>query len=1226
MQMDILQMPRRMLSLRRNLAVGCVLLLAMMLIPIQAFAVENDPEVIRVGYYENEVFQEGAGDGLVKTGYAYEYYRKISEYTGWKYEYVYGGFSELYQMLLDGKIDLLAGLAYRDDREGLISYPDAAMGSESYYLVRHDTDTGITQDTDTLNGRKIGVLDSAMISTLNTFLQEHAIQAEVTVFPDYTGLFGAFDSHEVDILVAESDGAYGRDHAVPLLVFGSTDYYLCVSIQRPDLLSSLNEAQSRLAEEEPNFLYSLSAKYYPASITARAFSEAELEWISSHDTLHIGYLENYLPYSDTDKQGQVIGLIKDYIPDLLEGLGIGDLNVTYTGYEKYDDMIAAMNAGEIDTAFPVGGGLYYSEVNGINQSHAVTSASSELVYHGEFSEEKLQTFAVNENNRMQYYYVRTNYPDAEITLYPSIEDCLEAVLSGEVGVTTLNGLRANDILRNSKYEGLSMQQAARSDDRCFGVEIGNEGLLKLLNRGITILGSDYAQNISYRYTSGLYTYGFVDMLRDHMTLFASAILAVIALIIFLLVRDSRRNRTRLKEKELLLEQQALQKQQDQMITAMASDYRSVYYVDLDKDEAICYRDDPRFSEAPALGASFPFLRDFTAFAYNHVAEPYREDYLAFIQPENIRAALATQQIIAYRFLELNDGKESYAMLRMAGVRHPEDRDDHIVHAIGVGFSDIDEDMRKSLTQQQALRDALDTAEQANRAKTAFLSNMSHEIRTPMNAIIGLNNIAMNDPTASDKVKEYLEKIGASARHLLGIINDILDMSRIESGRMVIKKEEFSFSKNLEQVNNMIGGQCRDKGIHYECRIIGKIDDYYIGDAMKLKQVMLNILGNAVKFTPEGGKVTFLIEEGHRFDDMATLHLTFKDTGIGMSKEYIPHIFEAFSQEVSSSTSKYGSTGLGMPITKSIVELMNGTIEVESEKGAGTTFTVTVTLEESGRKDTLAADGDLNPHDMSVLVIDDDRIALEHAEVILGQIGISCETAESGWEGIDKVRLRHGRQEEYDLILVDWKMPELDGVETTRQIRQIVGNDTPIIILTSFNWDDVADEARAAGVDTFVAKPLFAGSVMDEFREAFRRKNEALAKKTADLKGRRILLAEDVQVNAEIMMMVLGMREMEVDHAENGQEAVNLFASHDAGYYSAILMDMRMPIMDGLEATKVIRAMEREDAKSIPIIALTANAFDEDVQRSMQAGLDAHLSKPVEPEILFGTLEKLIPAI
>ena len=458
-------------------------------LPLAAFAGEESVTV-RVGYYENEVFQEGAGDDLVKTGYAYEYYRKISEYTGWKYEYVYGGFSELYQMLLNGEIDLLAGLAFREERMSLIGYPDAIMGSESYYLVRHDTDTDITQDLTTLNGKKIGVLDSAMVSTLNAFLAEHDIQAEVTVFPDHTGLFGAFDSQEVDLLVAESDGAYGRDHAMPLLVFGTSDYYLCVSIQRPDLLAELNVAQTQLAEEDPNYINSLEAKYYPASITARAFSNA-----------------------------------------------------------KYDDMIAAMCSGEIDAAFPVGGGLYYSEVNGINQSHAVASSSTELVYCGEYSEEKLQTFAVNENNRMQYYYVRTNYPNAEILLYPSIEDCLEAVLAGKVGVTTLNGLRANDILRNSKYKGLAMHQATRSDDRCFGVEIGNEGLLKLLNRGITILGSEYAQNISYRYTSGLYSYGFVDMLRDHMALFAGVFFAIIALIIFLLVRDSRRNRTRLKEKE-----------------------------------------------------------------------------------------------------------------------------------------------------------------------------------------------------------------------------------------------------------------------------------------------------------------------------------------------------------------------------------------------------------------------------------------------------------------------------------------------------------------------------------------------------------------------------------------------------------------------------------------------------------------------------------------------------
>ena len=524
--------------------------------------------------------------------------------------------------------------------------------------------------------------------------------------------------------------------------------------------------------------------------------------------------------------------------------------------------------------------------------------------------------------------------------------------------------------------------------------------------------------------------------------------------------------------------------------------------------------------------------------------------------------------------------------------------------------------------REALKDALAVAENANKAKTSFLSNMSHEIRTPMNAIIGLNNIAMNDPTASDQVKEYLSKIGASAQHLLGIINDILDMSRIESGRMTIRKEEFSFAKALEQVNSIISDQCRDKGIVYDCQTIGQVDDYFIGDVMKLKQVMINILGNAVKFTPEGGMVRFLIEEGTRFNRSSVLRLIISDTGIGMSEEFLPHIFDPFTQEDSSSTSKYGSTGLGMPITKSIVELMNGHIDVVSEKGKGTTFTVTVTLGESDRKQQMDETG-LVPQDMSVLVIDDDSIALEHAEIILSQVGISCETAESGWEGIDKVRIRHGRREDYNLIIIDWKMPEMDGVETTRQIRKIVGNETPVIILTSFNWDEIADEAREAGVDTFVPKPLFASTVMDEFAEAFRSKNEALEERTADLKGRRVLLAEDMAVNAEIMMMVLAMREMEVDLAENGRIAVNLFESHEAGYYDAILMDMRMPEMDGLTATRLIRSLQRDDAKTIPIIALTANAFDEDVQQSMQAGLNAHLSKPVDPEALFETLENLI---
>ena len=646
-----------------------------------------------------------------------------------------------------------------------------------------------------------------------------------------------------------------------------------------------------------------------------------------------------------------------------------------------------------------------------------------------------------------------------------------------------------------------------------------------------------------------------------------------------------------------------------LINDVVSESCSLYHTDLDEAHTEAIRN--ALSHAKYTDTK-------TQYVATMVAEEDQERMQEQIGLPYILKQFETKDQFSVTFLRALESGSRYYRIDFGKVHMPGGK-------IGVmmAFMDIDEEMRESMETSRALSEALSAAEEANRAKTAFLSNMSHEIRTPMNAIIGLNNIAMNEPTASDKIKEYLTKIGASAQHLLGIINDILDMSRIESGRMVIKNEEFSFSKSLEQVNTIISGQCRDKGLLFECRTKGKIDEYYIGDAMKLRQVMLNILGNAVKFTPEGGSVDFEIEEGPRFDKKATLVFLIRDTGIGMSKEYLPHLFDPFSQEDSSSTNRYGSTGLGMPITKSIVELMNGHIEVESEKGAGTTFTVTVTLGESDRIGSHMDENDLRPHEMSVLVIDDDPIALEHAQIILGQVGISCDVAESGQEGVDKVSLRHARRDNYDLILIDWRMPEMDGVETTRKIRSIVGHDTPIIILTSFNWDDIAEEAKAAGVDTFVPKPLFAGNVLDEFREAFKRKNEALIESCADLKGRHILLAEDVAVNAEIMVMVLSMREIEVDVAENGRIAVEMFTKSPEEYYDAILMDMRMPEMDGLEATRAIRDLNREDAWAIPIIALTANAFDEDVQRSMQAGLNAHLSKPVEPEILFRTLESLI---
>ena len=682
---------------------------------------------------------------------------------------------------------------------------------------------------------------------------------------------------------------------------------------------------------------------------------------------------------------------------------------------------------------------------------------------------------------------------------------------------------------------------------------------------------------------------------------------------------------RLELQNRLLEEEKQRTRQDHMITALASDYTSVYYVDLDTDESICYSSKVTKEDGPQAGEKFSFSEGFTRYANERVSESYREGFLDFIRPENIKKRLETEPIISYRYLTVHNAKESYEMLRLAGVRRTEGTDGHVIHAIGAGFSDIDSEMRASLEKNQALSDALAAAENASKAKTAFLSSMSHEIRTPMNAIIGLDNIALSDPELSEKTREYLVKIGGSANHLLELINDILDMSRIESGRMVLKNEDFSFTKLVEQINTIFSAQCEENEQTYTCRIQGEVDDYYIGDNTRLRQVLINILGNAVKFTAKGGKIGLYIERTAKFGGRSTLRFRITDTGIGMSKEYIPHIFDTFSQEDSSATNKYGSSGLGLAITKNIVEMMNGNIEVQSEKGKGTTFIVTITLMDSAHRDNDNDYEQIQPYDMKVLAVDDDPIACEHAKLVLEKTGMSCDTVLSGEEAIEAVRVHNARHELYDLILVDLKMPGMDGVETTKKLREIVGPESAIIIITAYKWDDVLDEAVKAGVDSFISKPISSGSVLEEFRSASKRKqtDEFKQQHKADLNGKHILLAEDVQINADIMEMVLKSRGMIVDHAVNGRLVLEMFADSEPGYYDAVLMDVRMPEMDGLEATAAIRKLDRPDAASVPIIALTANAFDEDVQRSLQAGMNAHLTKPIDNDALYSALETLI---
>ena len=666
--------------------------------------------------------------------------------------------------------------------------------------------------------------------------------------------------------------------------------------------------------------------------------------------------------------------------------------------------------------------------------------------------------------------------------------------------------------------------------------------------------------------------------------------------------------------------------QGMMLNALTDDYDVLVRSDIDHDTfAVLRTNDSYMEHCPEL-YSYRSLSDFLD-RLSHLNE---EEYEAFHNRLNLEGIMRhlTQEHALYHNFRLKDkaGNSTTYQVKIVPVGvWPESR------RILLGIHNIEETVRAEENQRRMLKEALDKAENANRAKTSFLSNMSHEIRTPMNAIIGLDNIALNDPDLTPHIREQLEKIGASARHLLGIINDILDMSRIESGHMELRDEEFSFREFLDQINVMVSGQCTDKGLQYECRIIGRTEDYYIGDEMKLKQVLINILGNAVKFTQAPGSVTFTVEQTTGFENYRSLRFTVSDTGIGMNKDYIPRIFEAFSQEREGTSNRLGSTGLGMAISKSIVSMMNGDISVESEKGVGSTFTVTVTLKTSGRS-AHEASSRMLPTGLRALVVDDDLVSREHVQLVAESIGIQTDIAADGEEALSMIRSHMAQGEAYRLILPAWKMSGMDGIAFTREMRGIVGSEAMVILLTGYDFEDAQEEAVQAGVDAILSKPLFTDTLTNCVQKILscRKQDgengsngEQDDSESAGLEGCLVLVAEDMELNAEILMDLLEMEGIRSEHAENGQIAVDMLSKHSVGYYDAILMDVRMPAMDGLTASRTIRALDRPDAKDIPIIAMTANAFDEDVKQSLQAGMNAHLSKPVEPERLYETLARMI---
>ena len=908
-------------------------------------------EKVRVGWYQSDMFQEGTTDGEIKSGYCYDFLQKVSDYTGWEYEYVYGSWTELFHKLQQGEIDCLGGVSYTEERAASMLFPDTAMGTDQYYLFHKARNDAISpQDPGTLNGRKVGVIRDNRIGALTlSWMAEKAVDLEVISYDSFEEQEAAFERGEIDLLAQTVNNVLDLEGISITAKIGEEPYYLAISRQNPELLTELNDSLNTLLSIDPFILQNLQYGNYGATLIGKTLTDNEEAWIDSHPTITVAYLENYLPYCATDRDGRAVGLMTDTLDAILSSLGLADrIAMTYVPYTNFDDMTDAVRRGQADMAFPVYGNLWELEQNQIDASSPVVQGSESFISRGLYDRSQIRVIAVNDNNRMQIAYCRKYFPEVTLLSCGSINEALDAVLEGRADGTIINTLRTELVTGSSRYKGLSCIQLEGDDNRCFGVNEKNTELILILNRGLRIIGASFGIESSYKYMESFYSYDIQDFFLNNLAILLPLLLLFVGGIILLLTWNLHRKAQQVREKEAHIRQ---------------------------------------------------------------------------------------------------------------------------VQALN--------------TELEALRRKADAA---NEAKTTFLFNMSHDIRTPMNAILGFSRLMEKNLDKPDILKDELKKIEASGELLLALINNMLEVARIDSGKEELNEVVMDVENDRYAVFPIFEQEIREKNltVSHETQVQHR---YVYADTHKISEITMNLVSNAVKYTPEGGSIrSTLTEIPCDSDGFAAYVYTIRDTGIGMSPEFQKVIFESFSRERNTTESRIPGTGLGMAVVKRLVDLMGGTITLESEPGKGCCFTVT---------------------------------------------------------------LRH-------------RIAEAPAAEA------------------------LPGTAPAAG------KP--------------------------DFTGRRLLLTEDNDLNAEIAAAILEDFGLTVDRAPDGTDCLAMLTEHPAGYYDLILMDIQMPKLNGYETASAIRRMEDPVKAAIPIIAMTANAFDEDKENAIDAGMKGHLAKPIEVDKLTAVLK------
>ncbi|WP_407400358.1 ATP-binding protein [Anaerovibrio sp.] len=948
-------------------------------VPVEA----NAEKIVRVGYFVEEGFQLGGHDGEVKSGYGYDYLQRLKLYTNWKYEYVYGSYGELYDKLVKGEIDLLGGLAYRPEREAVLSYPKDPMGASQYLFYKRTTNDYVTTEPESLNGKRIGTLTGAQVKVVEKYIATHNIQATVIVYDDIKERDNALKNGYIDVMLAEGYNTFRNMGFEVCLEGGTTNFYFAVNKARPDILDDLNRAQHRLYKENQNYINDLSKKWFKRTVFTTSLSKEERQWLADNSSLRVGYLNHYLPYSDTDANGEVTGVVKDVVTEIFKSLGYTAINVDYKGYDTGEALTKALQEHEIDVMFPAFSNYWITEEYDMLPSDSVINSYFNILYKGDYPDMSTATIAVASRLGMLDDFRAVYYPENPVLYYDTDEEALDAVVRGEADVVIVSALRTDALLpKKSSYNVLRTAQLP--DDASLGFAGMNADAIgiSVLNHGITLMDKDFTLTRSYSYMPHLdVTPG--EFLKQNIWIPIGAVIVIFSLILFFISRENRRNREHLDESE----------KQIQEITTLNS----------------------------------------------------------ILQDRQLRL----EELTAAQDIQLEKTKVLNEMLQ---------------------------------NQHKKLEEAREAADVANQAKTSFLFNMSHDIRTPLNAIIGFTELEERDPDNVELNKEYRKKVKLASYQLLDILNNVLEMSRIENKKVVIDEELEDAIKLFNTCVAVFEGEMKKKNLKLEvsCDIRHR---YLYLDKTHLSEVVMNVISNSVKYTPDGGMIQIMVKElPGKTTEQCLVEISVKDTGIGMSEEFVAEIFEQFSRARNTSQSGIQGTGLGMAIVKNLVEMMNGEIEVHSKLGEGT-------------------------------------------EIVL-------------------------------------RIPHRIGEEPSATV------------------DNNVQEAAP------------------------------------DFSGKRILLAEDNELNAEIATAILEDSGFKVEHASDGVECVDMLTKADDGYYDMILMDIQMPNLNGYEATRKIRNLEDKAKADIIIVAMTANAFKEDKERALEVGMNDHLAKPIDVKKMMDTLNHL----